>query len=136
MTVGITVGSITDEIGASSFVHAFFSTISAHCEPEGWGSKFPCLMLQLYQGKLPYEKAPEALRELSVAKSLLERLPPSAVVWDIEDKKAQPPWGSSIAPTITNLGNYFVSSTGRDVFALVEEALNASVDEKSDATLG
>lgn len=41
MTVGMTVGSITDELGAPSFVHAFFSTISAHCEPTGRGSLFP-----------------------------------------------------------------------------------------------
>lgn len=132
MAIGITAGSITNEIGTPSFVHAFFSTISAHCEPEGWGSKFPCLMLQLYQGKLPHEKAPEALRELSAAKAVLAHLSPGAVVWDIDDKKAQPPWGSRIAPRITSLGNYFVSSTGRDVFTLIEEVLNASVDDKSD----
>jgi len=65
-----------------------------------------------------------------------EKLPPSKVVWDIEDLKAQPPWGDNIASEITSLGNYFVSSTGRDVFALLEEALDASAQEKSDATIG
>ena len=136
MAVGITVGSITDEIGAPSFVHAFFSTISAYCEPNGWGSHYPHLMNELYQGCLPHEHANVALAELMLAKLQLEKLPPSQVVWDIEDRKAQPPWGTNIAATITNLSNYFVSSTGRDVFSLLEEALAAAGEEQQNAVLG
>jgi hypothetical protein len=136
MAVGITVGSITDEIGAPSFVHAFFSTISAHCEPKGWGTRFPHLMKELYQGHLAYQHALVALDELAQAKAVLSQLPPSKVVWDIEDRKAQPPWGNNIADEITSLGNYFVSSSGRDVFALLEEKLDASAQEKCDANIG
>ena len=80
MGVGITVGSITDEIGAPSFLHAFFSTVSAHCEPAGWGTRFPYLMKELYQGSLPHTHARAALAELAQAKALLEKLPPSKVV--------------------------------------------------------
>jgi hypothetical protein len=136
MAVGITVGSITDEIGTSSFLHAFFSTISAYCEPNGWGTRFPHLMGELYQGHLAHQHALSALNELAQAKAALAKLPPSKVVWDIEDRKAQPPWGNNISPEITSLGNYFVSSTGRDLFALLEEALDASAQENSDATIG
>jgi 2,3-bisphosphoglycerate-dependent phosphoglycerate mutase len=136
MSVGITVGSITDEIGAPSFVHAFFSTISAHCEPLGWGSRYPYLMHHLYQGCLSAPNAMAAIDELHDAKGQLLKLPPTAVVWDIEDRSAQPPWGRNIAPSITSLGNYFVSSTGRDLFELLEEALAASSAENKDAVIG
>ncbi len=34
-----------------------------------------------------------------------------------------------------SLGNYFVSSTGGDVFQILEEALAASAEEKQDAVL-
>lgn len=135
MAVGITVGSITDEIGAPSFVHAFFSTISANCEPKGWGSRFPTLMKELYQGCLSYKNAASALEELKEARAKLLTLPPSKVVWDIENTQAQPPWGTNIATTITSLGNYFISSTGRDVFDLLQEALEAAIEEKKDAVL-
>ena len=135
MAVGIRVGSITDEIGAPSFVHAFFSTISAHCEPKGWGKRFPHLMNELYRGRLQAEHAARALAELREAKAALAKLPPSAVVWDLENRSARPPWGDKIAPDITNLGNYFVSSTGRDVFELLDEALSAAAEEKTDAYL-
>jgi len=135
MGIGITVGSITNEIGAPSFLHAFFSTISAHCEPKGWGTRYPFLMNELYQGRLSAAHAVAALNELRDAKMQLSKLPPSVVIWDIENRSAQPPWGTNIAPTITSLGNYFVSSTGRDLFELLEEALSASSVEKGDAVI-
>ncbi|MET3376423.1 hypothetical protein ABIC89_005502 [Variovorax boronicumulans] len=135
MAVGVTVGSITNELGAPSFVHSFFSTISAHCEPIGWGSRFPHLMNELYQGRLPHLNASLALAELQQAKATLSNLPPTSVVWDIENRQSKPPWGDNIAAHITSLGNYFVSSTGRDVFDILEEALSASAEEQRDVVL-
>jgi len=135
MAVGVTVGSITDELGAPSFVHSFFSTISAHCEPTGWGRRFPHLMNELYQGRLPHGNALLALAELQQAKATLSNLPPTSVVWDLENRQSKPPWGDNIAPHITSLGNYFMSSTGRDVFQILEGALVASAEEQRDAVL-
>lgn len=135
MTVAVTVGSISDELGAPSFVHAFFSTVSAHCEPEGWGSRFPHLMNELYQGRLAHGDALLALGELGQAKATLSGLPPSSVVWEIENRQSKPPWGGDIGPEITSLGDYFVSSTGRDVFGILQEALAASAEEQHDAIL-
>jgi len=65
----------------------------------------------------------------------LSSLPPSAVVWEIENRQSKPPWGNNIAAEITSLGNYFVSSAGRDVFSILEEALAASAAEQRDAIL-
>jgi hypothetical protein len=134
MAIGIRVGSITDEIGAPSFFHAFFSTISAHCDRSGWGSRFPNLF-KLYEGRLPAGDARSAAAELIEAKLALTKLRPAEVVWDIEDRTAKPPWGDQISPKITSLGNYFVSSTGRDLFDLLEEALLAATKEGKDAAI-
>jgi hypothetical protein len=40
-----------------------------------------------------------------------------------------------ISPTVTHLGNYFISSTGRDLFDVLEEALSASAHEKENVFL-
>ena len=135
MAVGVTVGSITHELGAPSFVHSFFSTVSAHCESNGWGSRLPHLMKELYQGRLEHRNALLALGELRQAKAALSSLPPSAVVWEIENRQSKPPWGNNVAAEVTSLGNYFVSSAGRDVFSILEEALTASAAEQRDAIL-
>ncbi|UNU43586.1 hypothetical protein EAO27_13310 [Sphingopyxis sp. YF1] len=123
MAVGIKVGSITDEIGTADFFHAFFSTISATLE-DRWGARFPVLLNQLYQGSLPHSQAATALSELAQISSELAAFPPSAVVWDIDDRTKQPPWGDNISEDITNLANYFVTSTGRDLIVTVTEALD------------
>lgn len=123
MAVGIKVGSITDEIGTSEFLHAFFSTISANLENNGWGSKFPIILNNLYQGSLSSSEVTAAIDELKLIKKELEAFPPTKVVWDIEDRSKQPPWGNKISNEITSLANYFVTSTGRDVIATILEAL-------------
>ncbi|MHA7627848.1 immunity 70 family protein [Corallococcus sp. M7] len=122
MAIALMIDSVATELGRSDFVHAFFSTLSARLEPEGWGTRFPTLLNTLYQGELPKAQAARAVEELRTARLELSRFPPAQVVWDIEDREARPPWGEDISPDITSLANYFVTSTGRDLFdAMIED---------------
>lgn len=125
MAVGFRVGNIVDEIGTHDFLHAFFSTISYHLEPQGWGSRFPELMNELYQGKLDAIKAAKILADLNQIKEELRSYPPDKVVWDIENLFESPPWGTNISSDITDLSNYFVTSTGRDMFDVLIECISA-----------
>lgn len=133
MAVGIKVGSITDEIGTADFLHAFFSTVSGRLEGR-WGERFPSLM-ELYNGNLSSGQASTALAELADIRMKLAAFPPEAVIWNIEDRTKMPPWRGSISADITNLSNYFVTSTGRDLIELLQEALEASRDEQRTAEI-
>ncbi|CZF82627.1 hypothetical protein GCE9029_03345 [Grimontia celer] len=128
MTVGLKLGSITDEIGGQDFFHAFFSTVSYRLEIDGWGSRFPCLLKKLYQGKLEQYDARQALEELDVIVSELSQFSPDKVVWDIDNLSASPPWGNDISNDITDLSNYFVTSTGRDLIDVLKECLEEQRD--------
>lgn len=123
MTVGMKIEGILFEIGLGSFLHAFFSTVSANLETNGWGTRFPKLLNGLYQGHLPKADVPAAIDELRTIRSELSALSPEHVVWDIENRDAQPPWGDAIADSITDLGNYFVTSGGRDLITTMDEML-------------
>ncbi|WP_263469147.1 immunity 70 family protein [Stenotrophomonas riyadhensis] len=125
MTVGIRLGQITDEIGSSSFLYAFFSTISGNLEPDGWGSRFPILMRQLYAGRLQQSDAADALAELHIVRRELADLPPARVIWSLEDRTQHPPLGDDIAPDIDSLATYFVTAHGRDLIALLIDVLEA-----------
>lgn len=135
MAIGIEVDNIWTEIGAGSFLHAFFSTLSHRLEPDGWGSRFPTLMNELYQGRLPSGSAKIALTELQTAKQELKKFSPSQVIWDIENLDARPPWGDNISSDITDLSNYFVTSAGRDLFGVLEESLTWSAKKGKDIEL-
>jgi hypothetical protein len=80
-------------------------------------------MNELYYGELAGEHAPGALAELAQVHAELRRLPPSDVVWDVEDRAKQPPWGDDISAEITDLGNYFVTADGRDLIDTAAEAI-------------
>ena len=101
MSIFIRAGSALTELGTNDFVHAFFSTISYHLEKDGWGSRFPTIMNELYQGELKKTSAKAALAELKKAQKELAKYSPKDVIWDIEDLKKSPPWGDQISPEIT-----------------------------------
>jgi 2,3-bisphosphoglycerate-dependent phosphoglycerate mutase len=135
MSVGFKVGSMFEEIGTPDFLHAFFSTASCRLEPNGWGTRFPELMCELYQGKLHAFKAEKALDDLSKIREELKSFKPNQVVWDINKRTAVPPWGSNISPEITDLSNYFVTSTGKDLIEVLSNCLLALKERKGWLTI-
>ena len=135
MAVGVKVGSIIDEIGTSDFFHAFFSTISYYLEKKGSGSTYPCLMNEFYQGKIASDRASLVIEELKDVQKRLKKYKPKKVIWDIEDLTKKPPWGNNISPHISSLANYFVTSTGKDIFKVLLEAFEASIAESKSAEI-
>ena len=124
MSVGIHVGTSVFELGAASFFNSFFSTVCNVLEHGQWGTRFPTTMRVLYSGTVPAEALPSLADELAAIRLELAGFPPSAVVWNIDDSSEQPPWGNQIAPTITTLAEYWVTSRGRDIFSELVAAID------------
>lgn len=133
--VSFRVGCMMYEIGAASFLHSFFSTVAYRLENNRWGSKFPVIMNELYQGKLSCENVPAAKEELTQIKKALTKLSPNKVIWDIEDLSKQPPWGDNISEEISSLGNYFITCDGRDFIEVFHMALDAAIEIKKDVMI-
>ena len=128
MAVGIRVGAITDEIGTAAFLNAFFATVAGLLDPN-WGTRFPVLLGELYQGRVAPERAAAALHELAQVRRELAGYAPDRVIWDFADRAQRPPWGDAIAAEITDLSGYFVTAAGRDLIGVLDEALQAARDE-------
>lgn len=126
---GFTVGFYWLQIGTGDFLHSFFSTVALRLENGLWGSKYPVIMNELYQGELPANKTDLAIDELIQIKEGLRGLSSEQVVWDIEDLSKQPPWGNKISPDITDLSSYFVTSDGEDFIGVLERALKTAAEE-------
>lgn len=134
MTLGFEVGTGYWPVGSPDLLHAFFSTISQRLESGYWGSRFPVLLGQLYQGEIAVGWVETALSELSLARRELSWFTPSQVVWDIDDLHAQPPWGSAIASSVPNLSRYFYTVEGRDLFDVLATALSV-LQQQPDGSL-
>ncbi|TVZ87697.1 immunity protein 70 of polymorphic toxin system [Aeribacillus composti] len=132
MAVGLKVKYYWYSIGHGDFLHSFFSTVSYHLEPNGWGTKYPLLLNKLYNGKLEYKYIKDVIKEIDEIQESLKNYSPSQVVWDIEDLSKTPPWGDNISDEITDLSNYFVTSDGEDLITILQKALNKALKIKSD----
>lgn len=121
--VGFAVDFYWYQIGAGEFLYSFFSTVCVNLEDGKWGSRYPYIMKGLYQGKLEPARVPQAIKELNKIKKELAKLPPTKVVWSMEDLSKQPPWGDKISSHITSLANYYVNSDGDDFLTLFLHAL-------------
>ena len=124
MTIYLDLGNVSDEVSTPDFFHAFFSTVSGNLEPAGWGTRFPVLLRELYKGELDKARAGQARTELTQIQTEMRRLAPDRVIWDVEDRSKRPPWGNDISSDITDLSNYFVTSTGRDLIEVIGECLD------------
>jgi len=76
MAVGFEVKFYWYQIGHGDFLHSFFSTVAYVLENENWGSRFPVIMNELYQGKIECENTDKALEELSIIKNELQAFGP------------------------------------------------------------
>jgi 2,3-bisphosphoglycerate-dependent phosphoglycerate mutase len=135
MTVSLHTGQQSFEVGASSFFNSFFSTVYARLENDDWGSRFPALMNGLFPGRLHADAVPAALAELRTIRQEFKHLQPDAMVWDYEDRTKEPPWGKERAGHITTLADYFITSDGKDLFEVIEAALETAASRNSDVEI-
>ena len=124
MATAFTVKYYMNTIGTADFLNAFFSTVCGRLENGKWGSRFPHLMNELYQGVLPVKHLAAGTEELSQIKQELAQFAPDQVIWDIDDRSLTPPWGDNISEDITDLSNYFVTSEGEDFLSVFAAALD------------
>lgn len=123
MSVSFWVGDRAHEVGSASVLHAFFSTISYHLEPAGWGTRYPELMQDLYNGALRAENAAKVYEDILAIREQLKSYTPDQVIWDIENLDAKPPWGNNISKQISDLSNYFWTSDGKDFFDVLLQSI-------------
>ena len=124
MATAFTVKYYMYTIGTADFLNAFFSTVCGRLENGKWGSRFPHLMYELYQGVLPVKHLAAGTEELSQIKQELAQFAPDQVIWDIDDRSLTPSWGDNISEDITDLSNYFVTSEGEDFLSVFAAALD------------
>lgn len=130
MSVGFKVGFFWFEIGTQDFLHCFFSTVAVNLEESNWGSKFPIIMNELYQGHPDEKNVTGAVKELKSIKKKLKKFVPDKVVWDFDNLDLLPPWKNEICSDITDLSNYFVTSDGDDFITLFMHALEKAKELK------
>ncbi len=92
-------------------------------------------MNELYAGELKVENVDSAIEELNCIKTELGKISKDRVIWDIEDLTKKAPWGDNVSNSITDLGNYFITSDRSDLITLCSNALEKARKLHSSITL-
>ncbi|MGM0338882.1 immunity 70 family protein [Enterococcus sp. AZ007] len=135
MTIGLKVDYLWFSIGTGDFLFSFFSNVCAHLEKMKWGDQYPIVMNELYEGILPKEHLELAQKELAEIQMKFAEVPPEKIIWDIEDLDRRPPWGNEISNEITNLSEYFVTDDGKNLFEVLEVAINEERNKGTDVVI-
>ena len=135
MSLSLWISKNNYEIGNSSFLKSFFSTVYIRLENEDWGSLFPIVMNDLYMGNLHYMKCDLATEELNRIRESFKKLSPDQIVWDFEKLDNDPPWGGDINPSIDSLANYFWTSNGKNLFEVFLYAFREAKMRKTNLVI-
>lgn len=136
MAIGFKVKNYWYPVGTGSFLNSFFSTTAYHLEKGKWGSRFPVVMGQLYDGELQKEFIGQAIEEVKMIQEELKQFAPSQVIWNIENLSQRPPWGDDISEDITDLSNYYVTCEGEDLIGVLLAALDHAKELKQNLYIG
>lgn len=135
MSAGFLVKTYYYETGTCEALHSFFSTISFHLEKEGWGTEYPLIMDELYNGRILNKDVDDAYAELKLIKTRLRDMEPGKVIWDINDLSKVNPNGNPLNPDIDSLGTYFRCPDGRTYIELLKLALQEAKANNEDVQL-
>lgn len=114
-------------LGPPELLGAFFNTLSFHLEKDGWGTRFPALMRELYGGLLPASRVPVAAEELMLARREITQH--QGVIWDYREPQLLPP-NHGLASSTTPLDQIFQppGCGGRSLFDLLSMAFSVWPD--------
>jgi hypothetical protein len=76
VTIAFRHGDTLGEIGYEVLLHSLLSTVAVRLEGGEWGSRFPCIMLKLYRGRLDAADGAAACAEWRDMQAGLAALPP------------------------------------------------------------
>lgn len=125
MSVSLQVGEKIFEIGSPLVLHGFFCSVGYHLEPIGWGSKYPALMHELYEGRLEAKSIEKAQKELALIREKLSGFTISEAVFDMDAGPGEPVESEQLNSNAQNLAEFFFTEDKKNFLDLLEKALEA-----------
>lgn len=119
MSVALKVGLRYYTIGTSGFFNSFFSTVFMRLEGGNWGSRYPIVMNELYQGNVSIYNLKDCLLELESIQLEFSKLPSHENVWNFENLDEIAPWGTRICSELENLSDYFITVNGSNLLEMM-----------------
>lgn len=132
MAVSLIIENTYHEMGSSSLLNAFFSTIYFHLVKDKPGIAYPKIFMHLYKGHLKWQDAAEVLEDFEEIRNKLKRYGPDKIIWDIQNLSISPPPPMQKIDRSIPLSNCFLTEKGLNYFDLISEVLKNSIAKQVD----
>ncbi len=110
----LTVGDDARPLAEQIIIEAFFATVSYRLEPDGWSSRFPVVLNNLYSSRFdPQQDGDAALRELEFIERELKNLPPERAIASLRNLARFDDAQLTVNRRAANLFEYFVTADGK-----------------------
>ena len=118
------------DVGKSDSMYSLYSTISMLVLPN---NQEICKAVDfIKEGKCTCDNALDTAREMNRVRDLLSQIPPTDVIYDMQDLSKKAPWSDNISPVVTSCGNLFLTADGKDLLFELVSLLTYSYYGKSD----
>jgi len=122
-------------LGAAESLESLLATIAYNLENRKWGSKYPIIMNDFYNGLIKKEQIEDALKELDTIESGLSKIKADQVVWVKCKELRHPSIVNNINQYATNLAVYFKNPDGVNMITLIRNALKKGLNRNRDVTI-
>ncbi|MDA4892543.1 Imm70 family immunity protein [Streptomyces sp. MS2A] len=125
--VWLGVGETGYPIRRADYLASFFDTVAFRLEGGARGSLFPTVAWLYEHGHLGPSAATHARTELRHIFDALRALPPTDVVWTIDDPTRPPPWDEYPTYPAETLADWHSTADGHHLMTVVDTALETSI---------
>ena len=127
---GLKIGNSVTYIGSPKILQTFLLTIHRELETQGWGSRFPLLLNDLYvSGKIAGDKGKLLKNEMDVVRSEFASSSPDDVIW-ILNKEIVP--AGIFNSNASDLTEYFVTQADVNLIDILIRRSDRMIKEQKD----
>lgn len=135
MAVSLVIKNAYYELGSSSLLNAFFSSIYFHLVMGKKFNRYPKIFPGFFQGKLDWRDANEVRDNFKNIREGLKQIGSDKLIWDIYDLTKAPPWDKNTINETIPLSDFFTTEKGVNFFDIIDDVLEESTQSKTDITI-
>lgn len=123
------------DVGTGSIWYSIYSTAMVALSDDA-KREIPQVISFLKNGNCSCEDVKSTKKQMQILRNAFTEIPPNRAVYDLHKPNVTPPWGKSIAPTVTSCANLYTTADGEDLFTQVIDLLSYAEEAKVDVLAG
>ncbi len=112
---------------------SFFDNVCFYLENKIWGSRFPIVMQNLYNGAVEVSNLKDLLKEIDIIQQEFSKIEVNDLIWDIENLEERCPYLDNMVDEIKTLADFWKTSyKSEDMFEILKRIINFAIENQTE----